>query len=230
MQKTKKYLFLSFLLDVKMSGELMKKVLSPFILLIIIIAGCSTEGDIKIINRTNHNLYFTIKGNDYILEGSETSNPNMTVSVGTGKQFLFYSEDYVEVDLHLEGETFMIQDATIGGQPTGVYFTETTLQVKPKETLKVYCDPTHAGVKLVNNSAIDVIDLSYYTDDSDTLISIIDQPIIAGDSTWSRLTATSAIDLISYSFVIEFENGFIDSSYANIDDLLVDEQLRIELE
>ncbi len=208
----------------------MKKVLFPFILLIIIIAGCSTEGDIKIINRTDHNLYFTIKGNDYILEGSETSNPNMTVSIGTGKQFLFYSKDFVEVDLHLEGETFMIQDATIGGQPTGVYFTETTLQIKPKKTLKVYCDPTHAGVKLVNNSAIDVIDLSYHTDDSDTLISIIDQPIIAGDSTWSRLTATSANDLISYSFVIEFENGFIDSSFINIDDLIVDEQLRIELE
>ena len=206
----------------------MKKVLFPFILLIIIIAGCSTEGDIKIINRTDHSLYFTIKGNDYILEGSETSDPSMTISIGTGKQFLFYSEDYVEVDLHLEGETFMMQDASISGQPTGVYFTETTLQVKPKETLKVYCDPTHAGVKLINNFAIDVIDLSYHTGDSDTLISIIDQPIIVGDSAWSRLKAATGYDSISYSFVIEFANGFIDdTSYINIDTLTVDEQLRI---
>ena len=206
----------------------MKKVLFPFILLIIIIAGCSTEGDIKIINRTNHSLYFTIKGNDYILEGSETSDPSMTISIGTGKQFLFYSEDYVEVDLHLEGETFMMQDASISGQPTGVYFTETTLQVKPKETLKVYCDPTHAGVKLINNFAIDVIDLSYHTGDSDTLISIIHQPIIVGDSAWSRLKAATGYDSISYSFVIEFANGFIDdTSYINIDTLTVDEQLRI---
>ena len=207
----------------------MKKVLFPFILLIIIITGCSTEGDIKIINRTNHNLYFTIKGNDYTLEGSETSDPNMTVSVSTGKQFLFYIEDYVEVDLHLEGETFMMQDATISGQPIGIYFTETTLQVKPKETLKVYCDPTHAGVKLINNFAIDVVNFAYYTDDSATPISIIDSPIVTGDSVWSRLTATTANDLITYSFIIEFENGFIDSSFMNVDNLIVDEQLRIEL-
>ena len=207
----------------------MIKILIP-LLLLIIIAGCSTEGDIKIINRTDHNLYFTIKGNDYILEGSETSDPNMTISVSTGKQFLFYIEDYVEVDMHLEGETFMMQDATIGGQPIGIYFTETTLQVKPKETLKVYCDPTHAGVKLINNFTIDVVNLGYHTNDSDSLISIIDQPIVAGDSTWCRLKATTEYDSISYSFIIEFENGFIDSSFMNIDNLIIDEQLRIELE
>ncbi len=207
----------------------MKKLIVPFMLLIIILSGCSTEGDIKIINRTNHNLYFTIKGNDYILEGSETSDPDMTISVGTGKQVLFYSEDYVDVDLHLEGETFMMQDA-INGIPIEEYFTETTLQVIPKETLKIYCDPTHAGVKLINNFAEDVIGLAYYTADSEIPISIIDQPIVTGDSAWSRLQATSIYDSISYSFVIEFENGFIDSSFTNIDNLTVDEQLRIELE
>ncbi len=207
----------------------MKKLLFP-VLLIIIIAGCSTEGDIKIINRTDHHLYFTIKGNYYILEGSETSDPDMTISVDTGKRFLLYGEDYVEIDLHLEGETFMMQDA-INGIPIEEYFTETTLQVKPKETLNIYCDPTHAGVKLINNSAVDVIDLAYYTDDSNIPISIIEQPIIVGDSAWSRLTATADDDSISYSFIIEFENGFIDStSYMNIDDLIVDEQLRIELD
>jgi len=207
----------------------MKKIIVPFMLLIIILSGCSTEGDIKIINRTNHILYFTIKGNDYILEGSETSDPDMTIGVDTGKQVLFYSEDYVEVDLHLEGETFMMQDA-INGIPIEEYFTETTLQVIPKETLKIYCDPTHAGVKLINNFAEDVIGLAYYTADSDSLISIIDSTIEPGDSAWSRLKATSIYDSISYSFVIEFETGIIDSSFMNIDNLTVDEQLRIELE
>jgi hypothetical protein len=206
----------------------MKKLIVP-VLMVIILAGCSTEGDIKIINRTNHRLYFTIKGNDYILEGSETSDPDMTISVDTGKQVLFYSEDYVEIALHLEGETFMMQDA-VNGIPIEEYFTETTLQVKPKETLKVFCDPTHAGVKLINNSAENVINLAYSTDDSDSLIAIIDLTIEPGDSAWSRLKATSIYDSISYSFVIEFETGFIDSSFMNIDDLTVDEQLRIDLE
>jgi len=204
----------------------MRKILIP-LLFIIFLAGCSTEGDIKIINRTDHNLYLTIKGNDYILEGSETSNPNMTISVSTGKQFLFYSEDYVEVDMHLEGETFMMKDEFYG-PPDWEFYTETTLQVKPKETLKVYCDPTHAGVKLINNSAEDILGLAYRTAGSDSLNYII-QSVASGDSAWSRLKASTDSDSISYSFIIEFTNGFIDSTnYINIDDLTVDEQLRIE--
>ncbi|MDP8268086.1 MAG: hypothetical protein P9L97_05100 [Candidatus Tenebribacter davisii] len=204
----------------------MKKFAVPLLILVVLV-GCSTEGDIKIINRTDHNLYLSLEGNDYILEGSETTDPTMTISVDTGKQFLFYIEDYIEVDMHLEGETFMMRDA-INGIPIDEYFTETTLQVKPKETLNVYCDPTHAGVKLINNFSENVIDLAYYTDDTDTLVSIIDLPVEPGDSTWSRLKATTEYDSITYSFIVEFENGYIDSSYINIDDLIIDEQLRME--
>jgi len=206
----------------------MKKVLMLFGLLLMLV-GCSTEGDIKIFNRTTHNLYFTIKGNDYILEGSENSDTHKTVSVDTGKQFLFFGSDIVEIDMHLEGETFMMQDA-INGIPIEEYFTETTLQVEPKKTLNIYCPPTHAGVKLINNFTEDVVDLAYYTDDPNMLISIIDQSIVSGDSVWSRLRASSAGDSVSYSFIIEFENGLIDSSYTDVNDLTVDEQLRIELE
>lgn len=206
----------------------MKKFAVPLLILVVLV-GCSTEGDIKIINRTDHNLYLSLEGNDYILEGSETTDPTMTISVDTGKQFLFYIEDYIEVDMHLEGETFMMRDA-INGIPIDEYFTETTLQVKPKETLNVYCDPTHAGVKLINNFSENVIDLAYYTDDTDTLVSIIDLPVEPGDSTWSRLKATTEYDSITYSFIVEFENGYIDSSYINIDDLIIDEQLRMEFD
>jgi hypothetical protein len=211
-------------------GVNMKKLFVP-VLMMIIIVGCSTEGDIKLINRTDHSLYFTIKGNDYILEGSETNDPSKTVSVDTGKKFIFYDEGAVKVDMHLEGETFMMQDATVGGQPIGVYFTETTLQVNPSETLKIYCDPTHAGAKLVNNSTEDVTGLAYHTATSNTLIPMIDLPIVIGDSTWCRLKASTDYEAISYSFVIEFVNGYVDStSYVNIDDLVADEQFRIEIE
>ena len=41
----------------------MKKVIL-IIIPILILLGCSTEGDLKIINKTNHNIYFTVKGND----------------------------------------------------------------------------------------------------------------------------------------------------------------------
>ncbi|MDO9578661.1 MAG: hypothetical protein Q7J16_12325 [Candidatus Cloacimonadales bacterium] len=201
-----------------------------FILPALIIFGCSSEGDIKIINRTDHYLYFNIEGTDYVLEGSENSNPSKSVSIDTGSQFLFWGDDETKVPMNLEGETFMMQDSDASGVPNGLFFTETILAVKPNETLKIYCDPTHAGVKLVNNSQVSVSGFSYYTDDSDSLVSLIEYPVISGDSIWSRLKATTSYDSIIYSFVIEYENGWYDSSYVNIDDLIVDEQLRIELQ
>jgi hypothetical protein len=186
-------------------GGSMKKIFL-FILPIIILAGCSTEGDIKIINRTDHYLYFTIKGSNYILEGSPDSDPSKTITVDTGNQFLFLGDDATKVDMTLEGETFMMQLANLDGSPS------------------------HAGVKLVNNSEVNVIDFSYYTDDSDSLVALIDYPILSGDSIWSRLKATTAYDSIVYSFVIKYANGLFDSSHVNYDNLIVDEQLRIELE
>ena len=207
----------------------MKKIFL-FILPVIILVGCSTEGDIKIINRTDNYLYFTIEGSNYILDGSSTSDPIQTISFNTGSKFLFFGDCEEKLDMHIEGETFMMQLADNYGNPIGEYYTETTLNVKANETLKIYCDPTHAGVKLINNSQVSIHEFSYHTDDSDTLISIIDSQVIPGDSIWSRLKATTGYDSIIYSFVIEYENGIFDSSYANIDDLVVDKQLRIELE
>ena len=207
----------------------MKNIIVLFLPLLLLF-GCSSEGDIKIINRTDHNLYFNIEGTDYVLEGSENSDPSKIISIDTGSQFLFFGDDETKVAMSLEGETFMMQDSDFSGVPNGIYFTETMLAVKPNETLKIYCDPTHAGVKLVNNSQVAVSGFSYYTDDSDSLVSLIEYPVISGDSIWSRLKATTSYDSIIYSFVIEYENGWYGSSYVNIDDLIVDEQLRIELQ
>ena len=207
----------------------MKKIFL-FILPVIVLTGCSTKGDIKIINRTDHYLYFTIEDSDYVLEGSPDSDPGKSITVDTGSQFLFLGDETTKVDMTLEGETFMMQWANDDGSPSGDYYTETTLNVPANETLKIYCEPTHAGVKLINDSEVDVVDFSYYTDDSGTLFALIDYPILSGDSIWSRLKATTAYDSIVYSFVIEYQNGWFDTSYVNYDNLIVDEQLRIELE
>lgn len=207
----------------------MPKILFILITLVLIF-GCSSEGDIKIINRTDHNLYFTIKGVDYILEGSETSDPSQKITVDTGDQFLFFGDDETKVHIALQGETFMIQDADQNGYPNGIYFTETNLYVKPNETTRVFCSPTHAGVKLINNSLNDVDEFSYFTDDNDTLRTLNVSPIYSGDEFWARLKATTEYDSIIYSFVIEFDDGSIDSSYTDIDNLILDEQLLIELQ
>jgi hypothetical protein len=206
----------------------MLKFLLPLVVLLAL--GCSSEGDIKIINRTDHNLYFTIQGVDYILEGSQTTDPVQKITVDTGKQFLFWGEEETKVHVALQGETFMMQDADQNGYPNGIYFTETNLYVKPDETTKVFCDPTHAGVKLINNSNLAVDEFSYFTDDNDSLRIMNEVPIFSGEEFWARLKATTDYDSIVYSFVIEFDNGIIDSSYADIDFLSLDEQLLIELQ
>lgn len=207
----------------------MPKILLVFFAVILVL-GCSSEGDIKIINRTDHNLYFTIKGVDYILEGSETSDPFQSITVDTGDQFLFWGDDETKVHMELEGETFMMQDADQNGNPNGIYFTETDLYVKPDETTKVFCSATHAGVKLINNSLNNVDYFSYFTDDNDTLKTLNISPIYSGEEFWTRLKATTDYDSIIYSFVIELSDGSIDSSYSGIDDLILDEQLLIELQ
>ncbi len=213
-----------------LSGGFVKRILL-ILLPIFILAGCATEGEIKIINRTDYNLYFSIKNNDYILEGSETSDPSQSIDIDTGKQFLFWGDDEKAVPMHLEGETFMLQDADASGNPNGLFYTETTLHVEPDKTLKVFCDASHAGVKLINNTLQEVEYLSYYTDDSDTLKTLNYEPILSGETFWSRLKASTVWDSIIYSFVVEFEDGTInDSSNFDIEGLELDEQYEIELD
>jgi hypothetical protein len=197
--------------------------------ILIFLAGCSTEGEIRIINRTDQNLYFTVENNDYILEGSSTSDPSFTLSIDTGRKLLMLGTAEKEVELYLEGETFMMQLADAGGLPTGVFYTDTTVLVKADKTTNIYCDPTHAGVKLINNSTQNVVEFTYSTGESDSLKSLISAPILVGDTFWARLKASTVYDSISYSFQIEYQDGSFDNSHQNIDDLSAGKQLLIIL-
>lgn len=185
----------------------MKKLI-PLILLIIIMAGCSTEGDIKFINRTEHPLYFSIKGDDYMLEGSEdTDDPNTkSISIDTGSKFLFWGGDTEKVDIHLEGETFLLQEADINGNPTGIYYAETTVQVEPDETTKIFCDPTHAGVKLVNYSNSTIIEFSYSKNQGNYAPLNGNDDILPGDTFWARLDASNNDYPLFYSFRVTTED------------------------
>ncbi|MBN1327352.1 MAG: hypothetical protein JW996_05320, partial [Candidatus Cloacimonetes bacterium] len=83
---------------------------------VILLLGCSTEGKIKIINRTQHNLYFSVKGEDYILEGAtpemlaEGQGNSRTISIDTGNKFLFTEPDSKKVKVDIEGETFALPE------------------------------------------------------------------------------------------------------------------------
>lgn len=199
------------------------KRLYPMIILLVFLVGCSTEGDIKFINRTEHPLYFSVKGDDYTLDGStEIGSPETkSISVDTGSKFLFWGGDTKKVDIHLEGETFLMQQADNNGNPTGLYYTETTVNVEPDETTKIYCDPTHAGIKVVNLSSNTIIEISYSKNQGNYAPLNGNNEIEPGDSFWARLDASSNDYPLFYSFRIvtqDYQSYILDGGELEKDD------------
>jgi len=206
------------------------------VLVLVILAGCSSEGDIKVVNRTKHPLYITVKGNDYTIAGSEDpvgSPVKKTISIDTGKEFLFWNGDDKKVDIHLEGETFMLQEADINGYPSGIFFTETTVNVSPDETTKVYCDPTHGSVKVINQIENDIIEFrvkknggNFNPVDTNTGSSLDPLWSIApGDSVWARLQASTDDNPAYYEFQVVLDNyQYLEYPAGEIE---VDDQFRL---
>ena len=203
----------------------MKKIdlLLPFLFLFLI--GCTTKGDLKIINNTNHFLYFTVEGDDYILAGSAESDPAKTIEIEMGKKFLFWGDNEKEVYLHLEGETFMMQLSDSFGNPSGEYYTETTVLLKAGETTKVYTNPTHACVKIINDSEFPISDFVYFVGEEEH--SVLDFELACGDSTYWRLIPTTEENPLVYSFRFRFAHEEDFQIVPGAFSLFLDEELVI---
>jgi len=197
---------------------------------ILILLGCSTEGDLKITNKTNHNIYFTVKGTDYVLEGAaDITYPSKTITLDSGKKFLFFEGDGKKVNLHLEGETFMMQHADYNGVGTGEFVTETEVTIKPNETTKIYTWPaTHASVKVINNSGKNIINFFYYTSYDQTLVFMTDD-IPDGETYYYRLNYATNQNWFYYWFKIVYDD-FTEQIFGGQDAALyLDEQFLINL-
>ena len=197
------------------------------VILLLMLIACSTEGDLKIINRTAHNLYFSVKGNDYVVEGAteeEITNdtgPSKTVSIDTGNQFLFWGGDPKNVILSIEGETFLLPENE----------TETEVKIEAGETRKVYTDPTHAGVKLINESGYDVIWLYYFTD-YDTTLRVLSSDIPDGTEFFDQLLPSSNDNQFYYTFKVvldNFEEYYFGGLFDENANLGLDDQYQIYL-
>jgi hypothetical protein len=186
----------------------MKNIILFFIISTLYI-GCSTEANIKIINRTDNNLYFGFDGDNYILEGSEDEDTAMEFSFDTGTKSIF-SEKIKKVNLYLEGETFLMQLSDPYGAGQGAYYTETELELKQDETRKIYCDPTHAGVKVINDFDQMIRKVKYTANNLDTLYTVITDLDI-DEFDFYQLKYYSLGDTIWYSFQVEFNDGTINS-------------------
>jgi hypothetical protein len=207
----------------------MKRIL-PLLLLVVFLAACSTEGDLKVVNGTAHNIYFNIDGDEYMVTGATEGENSKTVSLDTGDKFLFFGSGEEKYDLHLEGETFMMQSASVQGVGTGEYFTDTSIEVEANETYKIYCDPaTHAGLKVINNSGKDIIGLFYYTS-NDTTLRTLTGSIENGAEFWSRLAFATPENDFYYTFKVRYDD-YTEEFFGSPDEttLGLDEQYVIEI-
>ncbi len=188
-----------------------------YVMILIVLAGCTAEGDIKVINRTHYPLYLTVKGNDYVIDGSEDPETNpekKTISVETGKEFLFWNGGDEKVNIQLEGETFMLQEADLNGNPTGNYYTETKVLVTSNETTRVFCDPTHGSVKIFNMMDFNIIQINVKKNGGNFIPLMTNTGssadslwyVAPADSVWARLQASTDDYLIYYEFQIVLEN------------------------
>ena len=185
------------------------------ICVLFIIAGCSTQGEIKITNNTSHYLFITYGGTSYVLDWA--ANNSKIITIDTGKKFIFQSNDDKVVDLGLQGETFAMFNSDFEEVIT------TKVTVKPNETTNIYTNPTHACVKLFNHSQNDIVKFDYITDVVFIPILGLDEVIEPGDSLYYRLQPSEPENIISYSFeyLLEGSSDYIEIN--DINDLYVDE-------
>ncbi len=183
------------------------------LLLLVVLAGCSTEGKIKVINRTKNNLYFSLKGDDYTIPGAteeminDDKGTSKTVSFDTGTKFLMFAPDDTEIELYLEGETFLMNSGE----------TLTTVEVEPNETYRVYADPTHACVIVKNSSGLDIIELKSTQIFSETNPDVNDTRILTnniptGTEYYKQLVFVADNAPTDDRFFYQFEVTFTDST------------------
>ncbi|MDY6916082.1 MAG: hypothetical protein SVM86_07190 [Candidatus Cloacimonadota bacterium] len=185
------------------------------LLLSVLLVACSTEGDFKVVNQTNHVVYFNIDDEDYIVDSLQTK----TVSLDTGDKFIFFGDDEKTYTLEIEGETFAL--------PNGE--TETQVTIRNGKTYKAYCTPTHAGVKVINNSGKDIINLFFYTSFDETLNTLTNS-IENGETFYSRLEYATSENDFYYTFKVRYDD-FSEEYFGGPEEttLGLDEQYVIEL-
>ncbi len=194
------------------------KVFILMILIAILLAGCSSSGDIKFINKTKHNVYITTENKSITLAGNQTYK----LSIDTGKQFLF-TDNSKKVKVGLDGETYCLGN--------GNHFTY--LNVEANKTTDAYFNPSYASIKLINNSdrTIKSLIFTQHFDDgtyssSANLLSHYMEP---DDVVYYRILPSSLSDHFYYTFAIKFSDDTTLSVGDEANVLEVDDQYLWEI-
>ncbi len=188
-----------------------------FFLFIVIITACSTQGNLKINNRTAHNLYYSI--NDIF--GTLIANQSVTLSLNTGKGFLLNSPEKT-YDLYLEGETFLMYDYDTPS-------THTKIDIKADRTKAVYADPSNACVKVNNLSTKSIYNFSYQKIYSDTLQKpvILTEEIPKNTVWFKQIPYSCKQDSFDIRFL--YTRDFIDTIYTKTINLELDQLFLLDI-
>ncbi|MCF7911001.1 MAG: hypothetical protein K9M99_00610 [Candidatus Cloacimonetes bacterium] len=186
---------------------------------------CSEDGKLKVINRTAHEVYFSIEGDDYTVAGTDDPEEPLYISVKLDAGSDFLNTPRKTYPLSITGETFAIYN-----DDQQEIITETVITIKGDETTKVYCDPNFACLRIYNDSELDILK-AYYTK------SYVGNPILiteaenlpAGESIYKRLQYSLEIaqepeDIFYYTFQVVMQDSTIynfgdESTILHLDDL-----------
>ncbi len=195
----------------------------PIIVFALILSGCESSGELRVRNRTNNIVYFTIDGSSYEVPGQESK----TVDLYVDRDWEIFETNSKEYLLEIEGETFLIWD-----EYNDIYIKDTEVVIEDGKTLDVYAIATHACVKVVNNTDQPVISVTCDRYDNGLATShdveLLDANIPAGEDWFYRLQPSYENHDLSYGFTITMDDGSFDNAEATI--LEVDDCYLIELE
>ncbi len=196
------------------------------LMLSVFLVACSGDGKLKVINRTTHEIYFSINGGDYTIPGSTDPNKPLSISVNLDAGSDFINTSRKTYYLEIEGETFAIYDEN---QQANVPGTEIT--IKSNETTSVFCDPNYACLRINNNSSQDVKSAYYIKSYNGLQINIPEAEELRPDtSVYIRLEYSLEIaeepeDIFYYTFQVILQDSTVfdfgdESTILHLDDLL----------
>lgn len=203
----------------------MKRLSLLLAILLLVLCACDSGGKLRIVNRTDHALYATVRidGEDQqlVLMGGEEHS----FDVPTEKEGMFTGNVEAEVPVWMVGETFQIFD-----EDNLAYTDSTMVYVQVGETLSVYADPNRASIKIVNNSS-QTMSSAYIIKNnfvSDSTIGVIHE-LAPGDSVFRCVDYATANNNFYYKINAQMADDSILQYGSETTILLEGEQLRAVL-
>jgi hypothetical protein len=181
-------------------------------------AGCEKDGEIRVINRTSHNLYAGI----FDVMHTIPADSSVTVHVSTQRKSFLDSSVGRYVEVYLEGETYQIWDDFQHS-----YVDSTFVWVEAGNTTRIFADPNRACVKVINNTEryIKRIIVQRNTNATSNTMTYEFEPPMAPDATWfkQQVPATAQYHYF-YLVQVVFENDEI-YTYGDTDNILYEDDL-----